>query len=195
MRRIILAAVIMAAALAAAGCIFEPRTADEPLSEGDPWVVPILPKSIFYNIQTGFSSAANSNYERSLAEEFVFIARPQDWPDAPAWGKTEELDFLTRVKGEYPAAREILFGDENMTFERENVDVGRAEYEGLYVITLDPGGRGTGRDICGEGDFHRREGGDRVGARELGGRRYLRDIFHIDISKKDIAMICPRQGA
>lgn len=140
MRRIILATAIMAAAFAAAGCIFEPRTADEPLSEGDPWVVPILPKSIFYNLQTGFSSAANSNYERSLAEEFVFIARPQDWPDAPAWGKTEELDFLTRVKGEYPAAREILFGDENMTFERENVEVGRAEFEGLYVITLDPGG-------------------------------------------------------
>ena len=153
MRRIIFAIALVSAALAAAGCIFEPREADEPLSEGDPWIVPILPKDIFYNIQTGFSSAANSNYERSLAETFTFIARPQDWPDAPAWGKTEELDFLTRVKGEYVAAREIRFGDENTVFERENVEVGRAEYEGLYVITLDPGGGAPVEPYAGKAIF------------------------------------------
>jgi hypothetical protein len=140
MKRILLVAIMAAMALAATGCIFDPRSPDSPATEGDPWVVPILPKDIFQNIRTGFIAVANSNYERSLADNFVFIARAQDWPDAPAWGKAEELDFLTRVKGDYTAGRNIQFGDENMIFERENVEVGRAEYEGLYVITLDRGG-------------------------------------------------------
>ncbi len=140
MKRILLLTIMTAIALPAAGCLFDPRSPDDPDAGGDPWIVPILPKDIFLNIQTGFSTVANSNYERSLSDDFVFIARAADWPDPPAWGKAEELDFLTRVKGDYTAERAVQFGDENMIFERENVEVGRAEYEGLYIITLDRGG-------------------------------------------------------
>jgi hypothetical protein len=52
------------------------------------------------------------------------------------------MEMLTRLKGIFLGERQVQFGDENMVFEREDIDVpatGFAEFEGVYLMTLDPG--------------------------------------------------------
>ena len=145
MMRSTITVIVLAAMLAGGGCLFEPREAEQPLdeSEGD-WVVPKTPKDVFLNLVTGLSSPGNSNYERSLADEFTFTPRDQDrsnFPDGTFddWTKEVELEILSRVKGDYQGERTAQLGDEDGQFAREDVQVGYAEYEGRYMLTLDPG--------------------------------------------------------
>lgn len=127
---------------ALAGCLFEARTPETPGEEGDLWIVPYEPKDVFVNLDTGFRAVANSNYERSLDEEFEFLPRVQDWPDFVSWDKEDELAFLDRLKGDYPGERTIQFGDENGVFDGLEEVIGEiAKYEGMYIITL---GKGDG---------------------------------------------------
>lgn len=131
--------------IAMTGCLFEPREAETPdLEEGGTWITPGQPKDVLANLKSGLAAAANSNYERSLHEDFTFIPRPEDRSNQgdevfDGWNKEVEMAFLTRLKGIYLGDRLIQFGDENMVFEREDISVGRAEFEGDYVMTLDPG--------------------------------------------------------
>ena len=123
------------------GCLFTPRDAEEPGEDTDPWTVPNVPKDVFINLRSGFHATANSNYERSLSDEFEFIARPVDWPDFVEWDKADEMAFLDRLKGDYTGERTIQFGDEYGLFDPDNTEEGVANawYEGEYLITLDPG--------------------------------------------------------
>jgi hypothetical protein len=118
------------------GCLFTPRDAEEPGEDTDPWTVPNVPKDVFINLGSGFHAIANSNYERSLSDEFVFIARPIDWPDFIAWNKDDEMAFLDRLKGDYTGERTIQFGDEFGIFTDKDEGVTAAWYEGEYEITL-----------------------------------------------------------
>lgn len=134
-----------------AGCIFDPRDPALPGAGGDEcWTVPNSPKDVFSNLDCGLSSAGNSSYERSLADEFTFIPRPGDegLGSFADWSKQQELDVLNRLKSEFQGERTARFGDEDGIFEKENVSVGRAEYQGRYLITLDPGD-GTGPQVFG----------------------------------------------
>ena len=137
MRKRIFPGFIIITALLFSGCLFDARVAEEPGEDSDPWTIPNTPKDVFLNLSSGFHAISNSNYERSLDDEFEFIARFQDWPEFTAWGKPAEMTFLDRLKGDYTGERTIQFGDENGVFERENVVVGAAEYEGMYIITLE----------------------------------------------------------
>ena len=133
---------------AAGGCLFEPREA-EPPDSGDEgtWITPNLPKDVFVNLTTGLAAGANSNYERSIDEGFTFIPLPEDLAALGSdvfdgWNKEIEMEFLTRLKGIFLGERSIQFGDENMVFDREDIDTpapGLAEFEGEYLMTLDPG--------------------------------------------------------
>ncbi|MCK4537472.1 MAG: hypothetical protein KAV42_01615 [Candidatus Krumholzibacteria bacterium] len=122
-----------------AGCLFTPRDAEEPGEDTDPWTVPLVPKDVFVNLSSGFHAIANSNFERSLSDEFEFIARPIDWPDFVAWDKADEMAFLDRLKGDYTGERTIQFGDQFGIFTDRMEGVTEAWYEGEYLITLDPG--------------------------------------------------------
>ena len=128
-----------------AGCVFDPREAEDPDSDdGGGWITPGLPKDVFANIASGLEAAANSNYERSLHEDFTFLPRPEDRTELgdeafDGWDKSVEMDYVTRLKGIYLGDRLVQFGDERGEFEREDVAVGRAEYEGNYIMTLDVG--------------------------------------------------------
>ncbi len=137
MRKIVFLGFIVIAAGFFSGCLFEARIPEEPGEDTDPWTIPNTPKDVFLNLSSGFHAVASSNYERSLDDEFEFIARLQDWPEFTSWNKENETTFLDRLKGDYPGERTIQFGDEDGLFERENVEVGRAEYEGMYIITLE----------------------------------------------------------
>jgi hypothetical protein len=130
------------------GCLFEPREAESPGSSDEgTWITPNLPKDVFVNLTTGLAAGANSNYERSLDQGFTFIPLPEDVAALGSgvfegWNKEIEMEFLTRLKGIFLGERAIQFGDENMVFDREDIDSpapGLAEFEGEYVITLDPG--------------------------------------------------------
>ena len=140
MRKTIFPGFIVITALLFSGCLFDARVAEEPGEDTDPWTIPNMPKDVFLNLSSGFHAVASSNYERSLDDGFEFIARLQDWPEFTSWEKPAEMTFLDRLKGDYPGERTIQFGDEDGIFERENVEVGRAEFEGMYIITLEDEG-------------------------------------------------------
>jgi hypothetical protein len=146
MRKWLIAGLLIAAAIAPAGCdIFEPRTAEQP-GEGTsecPWVVPNRPKDAFVNLASGLACAINSNYERALDPMFTFIPSPDAEAVYPGkfdnWTKAVELDVLDRIKTLYLGARTVQFGDENLNFPVENEQVQLATYEGPYSITLNVG--------------------------------------------------------
>lgn len=143
--KIVLTVAVLVLLMVAGGCVLEPREAEAPDSEdGGTWITPNLPKDVFVNLITGLAAAANSNYERSLDQDFTFIPLPEDVSALGSevfegWNKEIEMGMLTRLKGIFLGERTIQFGDENMVFELENVEVGYAEFEGEYVITLEPG--------------------------------------------------------
>ncbi len=141
-----IAAALILILVSSQGCLFDPRDSEPPeTGEVDTWIVPNTPKDVFLNLASGWVSAKNSNYERSLDPEFRFYPRPEDEalfgnPQLFAdWTKEVEIAWLTRVKEEYPGARTIQFGDADGVFAYEVVEVGRATYEGQYLMTVDPG--------------------------------------------------------
>jgi hypothetical protein len=127
------------------GCIFTPREPQAPgQTQGPKWIVPNTPKDVFLNIKSGLSSNSNSNYERSLDASFTFIPRDADVSQLGSglfqnWTKDVELGVLTRLKSEYRGERTVQFGDANGRFAKENEEVGKATYEGSYMIVIDPG--------------------------------------------------------
>ncbi len=131
----------------AAGCLFDPREPDNPGGEEEEcWTVPNTPKDAFLNLKCGFEASSNSSYERSLYdEEFIFNPRAQDsilllnslgYNVFADWTKAIEVDMLSSLKAFYVGKRFIQFGDEEMNFESENVDVKIAWFEGPYIIVL-----------------------------------------------------------
>ena len=145
MRKYLCAGLLLLAAIAPEGCIFEPRTAETPGSGTDPypWIVPTRPKDVFVNLKSGLASNLDSNYERSLDAAFTFIPSADAENIYPGsfdgWTKGVELEFLTRVKTLYVGARSGQFGDANLNFTYEDERVGLAIYEGTYTITLNLG--------------------------------------------------------
>ncbi len=127
--------------LLSSGCIFEPREPEQPgAGEDAKWVVPHSASDVFLNLTSGFSSASNSNYERSLHDDFVFKPRPEDEAAVGTdWNKSVELEFLTRLKGDYPVKRSIRFGDENGYLKRVIEETNLFEYEGEYRIEVSSG--------------------------------------------------------
>ena len=143
MRRYLIGALVFAAAIAQAGCLFEPREPEEPgtATEQYPWVIPNRPKDVFTNLRSGLASNLDSNYERSLDPNFTFIPSDDALSVYPGsfvdpWTKAVELDVLTLIKTNYTGARNVQFGDANLNFDKENEQVGLATYEGPYTITL-----------------------------------------------------------
>jgi len=143
--KMVLLVFLLTLLVASGGCIFEPREA-EPPDTGDEgtWITPNQPKDVFLNLISGLAADANSNYERSLDQNFTFIPLQEDVSALGSevfdgWNKEIEMGMLTRLKGIFLGERTIQFGDENMVFDREDELPGRWEFEGEYVITLDPG--------------------------------------------------------
>ena len=146
MPKYLIAGLLIAAAIASAGCdIFDPRPAEKPgeVTNEYPWLVPNRPKDVFVNLTSGLASPLNSNYERSLDLSFTFIPSADAEAVYPGsfenWTKAVELNVLTRIKTLYLGARTVQFGDENLNFTVENEQVGLATYEGEYTITLNSG--------------------------------------------------------
>lgn len=140
------ASVLVVVLFAAGGCLFEPRTAEKPSGGDDAcWIVPNTPTDVFLNLNCGLASAGNSSYDRSVSSEFTFIPRPgYDGPgNFEEWDKDEELDVITRIKGDYQGERSMQFGKEDGTWEDKNIEVQKAWYKGPYYIRLN---RGDGSD-------------------------------------------------
>jgi hypothetical protein len=139
-----------------AGCIFDPREAERPAGEDDTcWIPPNAPTDVFSNLDCGLESAGNSSYERSLEPDFVFIPRPgYDGPgDFEGWDFSQEMDFITKLKGDYQGERSIRFGDEEGKFERKDIATSVATYWGEYMITLDRGDGSEPDIFAGKAEF------------------------------------------
>jgi hypothetical protein len=125
------------------GCIFDPREPENPSTEKVRWIPPNNAYDVLENMKNGLKATSNSNYEKSLASDFVFKPHPQAVSDIgdvfEGWNKEAEKGFLTRLKTEFTGERKIRFGDENGEWDREDISVGEAELEGEYKITLSAG--------------------------------------------------------
>ena len=145
MRRLFSALMLILAMLASSGCIFEPRSPEPPGTEdADPWVVPNTARDVFLNLASGFASIRDSNYERSLDPAFTFVPRDADLAQLGAaafenWTPAVEMEVLGRIKTLYVGERAIQFGDEDGKFEKEDISVGSAIFEGSYRMILDRG--------------------------------------------------------
>jgi hypothetical protein len=152
--------VLLIAMLALGGCIFEPREAEDPgASEDGTWITPNTPKDVFANLASGLAASTNSNYERSLDEAFTFIPLDEDVNNLPpgtfdGWDKAVEMDMLTNLKGLFLGERTVQFGDEDMVFDREDIDVSMAEFEGEYMIVLDRGDGSPAETYAGRAIFY-----------------------------------------
>jgi hypothetical protein len=107
-------------------------------------MVPEVAEDIFQNLSSGLSEAGNSNYERSLSEEFTFIPREVDFTQYPGvfndvWGKDREMSMLDRMKSDYPVERTIRFGDTDGNFDEKVAEGSSPWFQGEYLITLDAG--------------------------------------------------------
>lgn len=123
--------------------VLEPREAQQPEQGTDPlWIVPNNPKDVFLNLKSGFASTKDSNYDRSLDPTFTFVPMDRDLNQFPPavfqnWTKEVELQVLRTIKGTFPSARSIRFGTgADMVFTKEDIEVGRAYFEGPYMILL-----------------------------------------------------------
>lgn len=144
MKRLVIYGVITIMLVAGtAGCLFEPREAEDPAGEEETcWITPLSTTDVFNNLDCGFESVGNSSYERALHPEFTFAPRlgydgPGDFTD---WDVTQEMDFLTNLKGDYQGERSIRFGDEQGQFESVDEETNEATYIGEYRITLEVAG-------------------------------------------------------
>jgi hypothetical protein len=160
MARIFWITIVIIGLAAGSGCIFEPREAEDPgASEDGTWITPNSAKDVFANLTSGLAASTNSNYERSLDANFVFIPLEEDANNLPpgtfdGWDKDVEMDMLTNLKGLFLGERTVQFGDENMVFEREDIDVSTAEFEGDYMIILDRGDGSAAETYAGRAIFY-----------------------------------------
>lgn len=174
MRRYCVAGLLLLAAIAQEGCIFEPRTPETPGGGTGEciWITTNRPKDVFINLKCGLASNLDSNYERSLDAAFTFVPSADAEAIYPGgfadWTKGVELDFLARIKTLYLGERSVQFGDANMTFTYENEQVSLATYEGTYTITLNVGDASP-RGLCGDSQIHDRPGHAGLGALQMGG--------------------------
>ncbi|UCF04228.1 MAG: hypothetical protein JSV33_09770 [bacterium] len=141
--RNIITILLLLAVLISNGCLFDPRDPDPPgTGEEDCWVIPHSERDVFENLECGLGATGNSSYERILHPSFTFVPRLEDEMELGSevfegWDKDVELEVITRLKGEYQGERKVQFGDENGVFDRESIEVGRAEFEGPYMFVLD----------------------------------------------------------
>jgi hypothetical protein len=159
MRNKLAAVAMILVMIAQSGCIFEPREPEKPTT-GDqyPWVTPNNPKDVFLNLKSGLAANVDSNYDRSLDPTFTFIPTDQDLTNLGAdkfanWTKAVELSWLATVKTIYPGTRTFQFGDANGNFGYEDIETGKATFEGVYAMTLDRGGAGAKEVYAGTARF------------------------------------------
>ncbi|UCG52634.1 MAG: hypothetical protein JSW58_03540 [Candidatus Latescibacterota bacterium] len=61
------------------GCgIFETRDPEPPGGDTTPWNPPTVPSIVFINMENGLEDGTGVNYEKSLADDFTFVAMPGD---------------------------------------------------------------------------------------------------------------------
>ena len=95
---------LLAGLLGLTGCLFEPREAQQP-GGGSNWISPDQPDKVFTNMITGLEGLSGGNYEKSIGEEFEFIALPGDQANFPGgeldnWTRGVEIDAMRKLLGQ-----------------------------------------------------------------------------------------------
>ncbi len=95
---------LLAGLLGLTGCLFEPREAQQP-GGGSNWISPDSPDKVLSNMITGLEGLSGGNYEKSIGEEFLFIALQGDrdnFPDGELdnWTRSVEIDAMRKLLGQ-----------------------------------------------------------------------------------------------
>ncbi len=143
------------------GCLFEPREA-EPPGQGSSWVVPDLPTKVFTNLESGLEELTGANYERSLGDQFTFIALSGDRTELgqevyEGWTREVEVAVVQKLVGqaskievEFPVVTEVTgqgdFSQFDATYVLEvifiSVPPATITYRGKSRFDFRRGGRG-----------------------------------------------------
>jgi hypothetical protein len=156
--------VLLILAIFIAGCLFDPRDPENPGdTEEGCWVLPNAPKDVFLNLKCGIESSGNSAYEQSLEPSFFFTPLATDSIELERslgfnifadWTRDVEIEVVSNIKSTYPAKRTAQFGDEEGNFEIENIEVGTAWFEGVYILAFDAGGGAKIDTFSGKARFY-----------------------------------------
>lgn len=98
----------------ASGCLFQPRTPEEPDEDSVPWTLPIDPEAVLENMRTAIDSQTSTNYQNSLGTgdsedlQFRFIASFNDQQEAANQGKPDYFE-------DFGSARELAALDKLYT--------------------------------------------------------------------------------
>lgn len=137
--------------------LFEPREAEDP--GGDDDRVPFRPANsaagVFPNLQSGVENLANGeNYDRSLADNFVFRPLDEDAidPSLPPgiyeeWTRDVEMNVLKLMISESSAAT-VTFNSTPQINENDFV-----QFRVTYVLVLTSGGDGSESELRGVAEF------------------------------------------
>lgn len=117
------------------GCLFQPREAQAPAGEEAGWVVPDEPSVVFVNMENGLESLKGTNYEKSIASQFVFVPLPSDADQLPGafdgWNAQVEKEVTRRIIGDSQSIQVDFLG-----LTRINNDISFAQFQGSYELTL-----------------------------------------------------------
>jgi len=86
------------------GCLFQPRTPEDPDEDSVPWTLPIDPESVLENMRTAIDSQTSTNYQNSLGDgssenlTFTFIASFNDEQEAENQGKPDYFEGFGRER-------------------------------------------------------------------------------------------------
>jgi len=137
--------------------LFEPREAEDPGVDDDR--VPFRPANsaagVFPNFKSGVENLnSGENYERSLADHFVFLPLDQDAidPSLPAgifedWTKDVEMNVLKLMISESSAAT-VTFNSSPQINENDFV-----QFRVTYVLELTSAGDATNTELRGVAEF------------------------------------------
>lgn len=99
------AVAVLAACLAASGCIFSPREADGPPDGGSTdWETPITTLIVLQNLAAALDRESPTNYRDCFTEDYRFHVDPQDSLDAGQEAEQQFADW-TRDDEEHAASR------------------------------------------------------------------------------------------
>jgi len=126
---------LLAGLLGLTGCLFEPREAQQP-GGGSNWISPDQPDKVFTNMITGLEGLSGGNYEKSIGEEFEFIALPGDLANFPSgeldnWTREVEIDAMRKLLGQ---SSTIVLDFTGVTPISSSGDV--SQYRADYTLTV-----------------------------------------------------------
>ena len=123
------------------GCIFEPRTPEDPTGEAISYLPQSGPDNVVENLELAFKNTDSSGYERQISETFVYEPDSETQASYPGvdwegWNREREIAFIQDFFNTVSGVEVDLRAEINYT----NDSGDRSEHSYVYSMTVSSGG-------------------------------------------------------